>query len=106
MINDSDFHRLADATLALLCDALEDADTDGVLDVELAQGVLTVELPAGKTIVLSKHGPSKQVWMSSPVSGGLHFPYDEATQGWVLANGTAMDALLKQEILQLSGVVL
>ena len=103
-MNDSDFQRLADATLARIADVLEAADGAGVLDVELGQGVLTLGLPAGKTIVISKHGPSKQIWLSSPISGGLHFPC--VGTDWVLTDGRELEALLAQEVKQLSGVVL
>ncbi len=103
-MNDSDFNRLADATLTRLSDRIEDADAGGVLDVELVPGVLTVELPKGKTMVVSKHGPSRQVWLSSPISGGLHFPFDEGRQAWALASGVVMEELLASEIRQLSGV--
>ena len=103
-MNDSDFNRIADALLARLCDQIEDADVAGILDVELVAGVLTLELPKGKTIVISKHGPSKQVWLSSPISGGLHFPFDEEKQAWRLVNGLVMETLLVAEIQQLSGV--
>lgn len=103
-MNDSDFQRLADATLTQLADRLEARDADGVLDVELAQGVLTLGLPGKKTIVVSKHGPSRQVWVSSPVSGGLHFTYDEARATWVLGSGVVMEALLADEVKALSGV--
>lgn len=103
-MNDSDFQQLADATLERLSDALEAADGDGVLDVELAQGVLTVELPGKKTIVVSKHGPSRQVWVSSPISGGLHFPWDAVQNTWVLGSGVVMEKLLREEVLALSGV--
>ncbi|MBY0406970.1 MAG: iron donor protein CyaY [Rickettsiales bacterium] len=102
MLNDSEFHRLADATLAALSDALENADAGGVLDVELQGGVLTLGLQAGKTLVVSKHGPSKQVWYSSPISGGLHFPYAEGR--WVLADGRELLTLVAQEVKALSGV--
>lgn len=101
-MNDSDFHRVADATLARLADRLDDADASGALDVELLSGVLTIGLPAGKTVVVSKHGPSRQVWVSSPVSGGLHFSWDG--QAWLLADGTEMEALLADELGRLSGV--
>jgi len=105
-MNDSDFQRLADATLARLSDILEAADSAGVLDVELAQGVLTLGLPEGKTIVISKHGPSKQIWLSSPISGGLHFPFDESTQQWVLASGQVMELLLAEEVRLMAGVLI
>ena len=103
-MNDSEFNRAADATLTQLADALEEADGEGLLDVELVSGVLTIELPAKKTFVVSKHGPSKQVWLSSPISGGLHFGFDGGA--WALADGRELLSLLAAEVKQLSGVAL
>ena len=60
------------------------------------QGVLTLILPGNKTIVVSKHSPSKQIWLSSPLSGGTHFSHDE--NGWVLADGRELVSLLKHEL--------
>lgn len=39
------------------------------LDVALADGVLSVASPEKGTWVLNKHGPTRQMWLSSPVSG-------------------------------------
>lgn len=105
-MNESDFHRLADATLVRLRDALEEADVQGVLDVELLDGVLTIICPQKKTLVVSKHAPSRQVWLSSPLSGGLHFPYDAAGHAWALDDGTTMEALLRQDVRQLAMVTM
>jgi iron donor protein CyaY len=97
-IPDSTFNAFADLTLNRLADALEVADEDGLLDVELTGGILTIEFPSGKQFVINKHGPSQQIWLSSPFSGGLHFDYDEASQGWALKDGRRLDTLLKAEV--------
>jgi len=94
-MNESDFHSLADAELAVLSDALEIADGEGALELESESGVMTIELPGGKQWVVSKHAPTRQLWLSSPVSGGLHFGYDGA---WKLPDGRILRELLAQEL--------
>lgn len=103
-MNETEFHQLSDQMLEFLSDALENADQDGRIDVELIQGVLTLSLPHAKTIIISKHGISRQLWVSSPLSGGTHFSYADGT--WVLADGRELLTLLRQELQQLAGIEL
>ncbi len=72
-IDESEFETLAEDVLQRVCRALEDASDD--IDVELQEGVLTAELEDGRTFVLNRHVPLRQLWLSSPLSGALHFDY-------------------------------
>lgn len=101
MLDEREFHRRADKTLEALAERIEAADTAGVLDAELVNGVLTIDLPGGKHYLVSKHAPSRQLWVASPLSGGLHFAYTDA--GW-LVNGSILEALIKSELAQLARV--
>ena len=95
-MNESEFHSLADTTIAQLLDALEEADQAGALEVEHAAGVITVSLAGGKQLVVSKHAPSRQLWLSSPLQGGLHFAYRD--KQWVLPDGRRLPAVLAQDL--------
>jgi len=97
-ISDTAFAALSDVTLGRLADSLEALDEDGLLEVELMAGTLTIELASGAQFVVNRHGPSQQIWLSSPLSGGLHFDYDESEQAWVLKDGRRLDTLLKAEV--------
>lgn len=103
-MDESQFHRQADGTLDAIALALETADGDGSLDVELAGGVLTIVFPSGKQLVLSKHAPSRQLWLSSPLSGGLHFPWNG--QSWQIADGAGLIEQLAQELRQMGGLTI
>jgi len=98
-MNETEFHALADATLTTLCDILEEADAEGLLDVECTGGILTIVRPDKKQWIVSKHAPSRQLWLASPISGGLHFSHDGE---WKLPDGRELRSLLSQEL----GVVL
>jgi CyaY protein len=87
-IAERDFERAADATLHALDRALAD---EHELEVELAMGILTIELADATKIVINSHRAARQIWMAAdrtawhfdPVAG-----LDEARGGaarWVAA---------------------
>jgi frataxin len=102
-LSDTTFAALSELTLNLLAESLETQDEDGALEVELLSGTLTIAFPSGQQFVVNRHGPSHQMWLSSPLSGGLHFDYDEEAQAWVLKDGRRLDTLLKAEVETLLG---
>lgn len=60
------------------------------LDVNLADGVLSVASPTKGTWILNKHTPTRQIWLSSPVSGPRKFNFHSAArsaestgEGWL-----------------------
>lgn len=96
-MQDSEFNRLADRTLDTLMQHIESRIWADGVDMDLVQGVLTLTIEAtGKQFVVSRHSPSRQLWLSSPISGGLHFIYDEATGDW-RCNGRPLTELLLAE---------
>ncbi len=96
------YHQLADSIFNQLEAALEEVDADGQLELDIAGGVMTIVLENGKTFVVSRHEPSQQIWLSSPLSGGLHFSYQSGI--WQLADGRDMTSLLANELKQLAGI--
>jgi iron donor protein CyaY len=105
MTSESEFHRFADATLDALFDQLESAYESGSLeDLELQEGVLTIQTQLGQTFVISKHTASGQIWLASPISGGLHFSYESESGEWLLPDGTPLTARLTQELMQSGGL--
>jgi frataxin len=99
------FEQTAAASLQQLADLLDDADARGDLEAELRGGILTVAV-AGKQFIINKHGPSQQIWVSSPISGGLHFAYNAEAQNWQLPDGRELFSLLTHELQTLAGITL
>ncbi len=86
MTNDqSRFDALADAFLSALAQQIEDA-IDSV-EVDLINGILTLETEDRRSFVINKHGPNQQIWLSSPISGAGHF--DLVDGRWVATRGGA-----------------
>ncbi|MBI1245956.1 MAG: iron donor protein CyaY [Alphaproteobacteria bacterium] len=86
-MDEREFADRADRTLSRLQDALEAALGADDPEIELRGGILTVELADGGQFVLNKHGPTRQVWLSSPVSGASHFAWDETGTCWRSTRG-------------------
>ena len=101
-IDESGFDTLAEQWLERLSRALEEASDD--IDVELLGGVLTAELADGRTFVLNKHAPLRQLWLSSPLSGASHF--DHAEGSWRSTRGGRDLAATLVEDFARAGIVL
>jgi frataxin len=79
-LDESRFAVVADQTLEKIADLIDDVLGDKI-DVEFQHGILTITLEKGGQYVLNKHGPNREIWLSSPVSGAWHFAF--ADNGWV-----------------------
>jgi frataxin len=101
-MENSQFERLADATLAQFLSAIEAAAGD--LDAEVVNGILTIELESGGKYLLNRHAPNRELWLSSPVSGAWHFAWSEGENAWISTRGAErLDALLGRELSEATG---
>lgn len=91
--SESAFHAEADKTLVNISDNLALLEDEFDLELEYAQGVLSVEVPSHGKWVLNKQAPNQQIWWSSPVSGPLRFECKKVTGQWV-STRNANDSLL------------
>ncbi|WVY90178.1 hypothetical protein V8G54_035692 [Vigna mungo] len=70
LLDESEFHRLADSTIHSVQEKLEDygdlVEVDG-FDIDYGNDVLTVKLGDLGTYVLNKQTPNRQLWLSSPM---------------------------------------
>jgi frataxin len=96
-MDESEFEIKASHLLRDLVAHFENLLPDAEVDFE--GGVLTVELEDGRQYVLNKHAPTKQIWLSSPVSGASHYVFDESSVSWKnTRGGDDLLALLNEEI--------
>ena len=101
-VSESDFETATERCLQRLCRAIEEASDD--IDVELQGGVLTAELEDGRTFVLNRHMPLRQLWLSSPLSGASHFAHTDGS--WrSTRGGSDLDATLVDDF-GCAGIVL
>ena len=79
-LTESEFEQMAEALLGRLAEAIEATEADGV-EVEHQGALLNVEIEGqdgrkGGVFVVSKHAPTRQIWLSSPISGASHYAFD------------------------------
>jgi len=98
------FHERADSFLQDLVDALETADENSTLDVELHEGILTIQLEDNSEYVLNKHEPTSRIWMSSPESGASRYNYDEGDDEWRDSNSNILKEIISEEMAGRAGI--
>jgi len=79
-MDEPEFERQAGKVLDRLMSQIEDQADE--LEVDLESGILTIGLPDGGQYLLNKHGPNREIWLSSPKSGAWHFRHDPEA-GWI-----------------------
>ena len=80
-MNESDFDQLADETMLLIEEAIDESGVD--IDYDNAGGILTLEFENDSKIIVNKQAPLKQLWVAAR-SGGFHFDYDADAECWRL----------------------
>jgi CyaY protein len=77
-VDDKEFERLAYDELQLIEEAL--GSVDGV-DMDLADGILTLEFEEGPKVVINSHSAARQIWVAANLAAS-HFSYDPKTSRW------------------------
>ncbi len=73
-MTESEFERLAGATLAALESAFEEGAPDADVQFKGA-GVLEIEFADGSKMIINRHTAAREIWVAAP-SGGFHFRHD------------------------------
>jgi CyaY protein len=77
-MDDKQFEQLAYAELERIEQTL--GAVDGV-DLDLADGILTVEFDEGPKVVINSHSAARQIWVAANLAAS-HFSYDPKTARW------------------------
>lgn len=99
-MNESEFNKLADATLTAIEQAIERCGAG--IDYELqAGGVLELEFDDGSKMVINRHAVAQEIWVAAR-SGGFHF---KAADGkWVgTRDGKELMQALEELVSQQAG---
>lgn len=99
-LSSEEYQKEADRCLETLLDDLEtlsDDLPDRIPDIELTQGVMTLQVADVGTYVINKQPPNKQIWLSSPISGPNRF--DLYKGEWIsLRDGSKLLETLSSEL--------
>ena len=100
-MNDTEFHRTADALLQDIEAKLDDYDGEADLDCETNGGVMTLSFENGSKIIINKQEAFHQIWLAAR-NGGYHF--DLKSDKWICdRSGGELFAMLAQAISEQSG---
>ncbi|GAT75591.1 CyaY protein [Ehrlichia ruminantium] len=102
----SDFQSLSYNVLDTLVNMIDNADLDGILECENCNGVVNISDTKGNVYIVSKHEPSLQIWVASPISGSVRFSYNKSLNVWVNNNNDELFHFLKSEINMLFNVMI
>ncbi len=103
-MQENDFQKLAQKTLDGIADSLDELDESGAIELEYSNGIITITTNSNKQFIINKHAPSGQIWVSSPLSGGLHFSYNQSSGKWLLGDGRELKSILETELGNSAGV--
>jgi CyaY protein len=95
-MNEAEFDKVGRAELAHLEESLDEVDPDEV-EYTSSDGVLTLELKDGVRIVVNTHRAARQIWMAA-VDTAWHFDYSPADQAWRTDGGQELRSELARVI--------
>ncbi|WP_018872959.1 iron donor protein CyaY [Thioalkalivibrio sp. ALJ16] len=103
-MSQTSFAVFAEQTLDDIQTRLSDQSALDDLDIDLIDGVMTIEFEDGAQMILNRQEAAQQIWLSSP-EGPAHFGYSEDEGAWIDdRNGDDLHATLVRVIEQKLGV--
>lgn len=89
------FTKLASEEINSIYDILEEANLDG--DFDLISDVLYIHTNQGEYVV-NQHSPTKQIWLSSPISNAGYFNYNFEVKQWLDKNNLSLRQRLTSDL--------
>ena len=94
----NEFLLSANKTLNTIFDVVNSLDYN--LEIDFFDNNITIEIDDGRVFVISIHEPSKQIWLSSPLSGAHHFSQSTKLNQWISTRNSDIElfSIIKSEI--------
>lgn len=89
------FTKLASDEINYIYDLLEESDFD--IDFDLINDVLYIYSKQGD-YVINQHSPTKQIWLSSPISNAGYFNYNAQHNQWLDKNNLSLRERLMSDL--------
>jgi iron donor protein CyaY len=93
VMRDTEFVKESEKTLYQIAENIESVDTECMIDVDLHDGILTLETDQG-VFVVNRQSAAKEIWLSSPISGPYHFVFQEGR--WKTQSDDLLELLSKE----------
>ncbi len=90
----ADYLNVAIPELKSIMSSLEDGYNNGIYEMDYSDGVLQIEFEGRGVFVINKHDASKQIWLSSPISGAYRFSYENGK--WIAREQELKELVLKE----------
>ena len=103
-MSNADFLEVAEETLKNIANAIEEADSLFDLEVDATGDSLSIEFADGSKYLINIHASTEEIWVSSPLTGGGHFAYDEDEGTWKDSSDNDLLELITEELEDLGGV--
>ncbi|MEE9343901.1 MAG: iron donor protein CyaY [Gammaproteobacteria bacterium] len=81
-MTDTSFSFRAGELLEIILERMESLEVLEDLDMDLIDGVLTVEFPDEAQMIINRQSSTQQIWLASP-KGPAHFSFDETMSEWI-----------------------
>ena len=94
----NEFLLSANKTLNKIFDIVNSLNYD--LEIDFFDNNITIEIDDGRVFVISIHEPSKQIWLSSPLTGAHHFAQSTELNQWISTRNSDIElfSIIKNEI--------
>lgn len=79
-LSEAEYVERADRELARLIEVLDELDSE--FEAELANGIITIEVPGGPPFVLNSHRAARQLWLAADRSA-WHFDFRAPLGRWI-----------------------
>ena len=102
-MNTASFSVIAEQVLEDIAERLEEIEALEDADIDMIDGVLTVEFEDRTQMILNRQEPTKQIWLASP-EGPAHFGQSGSGDEWLNdKNGEELFAVLSRVISNKTG---
>ena len=78
---DLSFSLRAERSLEEILASMEDCEELDDFDMDIVDGVLTLEFDDGGQVIINRQEPLEQIWVASPL-GPAHFAFGSTRDGW------------------------
>jgi len=97
-MDENEFSKAVEQELLKIYEELDELCEELDIEIDYSEDVIYIENNAGGEFVINRHGPTKQIWLSSPISGAGYFSFDNRSEEWVNNDGEILREKIHNEL--------